>query len=156
MTKKEKPAKKNLRAVPCSCSLQGAIEDGYSRLAELRDECQEIVDNASDGLRETQRIQTLDETANTLSETDSEIDVPETIAELIVNYTEDRRKSKSHSRATRCSEATELLSAAKSVAEEWLLENEGTNEGDEVQSFIDELDEMINNAEGCEFPGMYG
>lgn len=152
----KKTTKKNLRAVPCSCSLQGAIEDGYSRLSELRDECQELVDNASDSLRETQRIQTMEETANSLSDSESEPDVPKVIADIVVSYTEDQRKSKSHSRATRCSEAVTLLEAAKWGAEEWLAENEESDDCDDVQSMIDGLEEMISNAEGCEFPGMYG
>jgi cysteinyl-tRNA synthetase len=146
--------KQNLRAVPCSCSLQGAVEDGYSRLQELMNECQEIVDNAPDSLRDSQRIQTLEETASQLQDSDDTPEVPEAIAELIVNYTEDQRKSKSQSRSTRCAEACDLLGAAKGTAEEWLEENEDND--DEVQSLIDALDEMISNAESCEFPGMFG
>jgi Rad3-related DNA helicase len=149
-------AKQNLRAVPCSSSLQGAVEDGYARLEELRDECQEIVDNASDSLRETQRIQTLEETANQLSGADDMPEVPEALDGVVVCYTEDRRKNKSHSRATRCAEAVSLLYYAKEASEEWLADNAEHESTDDVQNMIDSIDEMISNAESCEFPGMFG
>ena len=149
-------SKQNLRAVPCECTLLGAIEDAYSQLEELQSECQEIVDNASEGLSQTQRIQTFEETADALGAADSVPDVPADVADITVRYTEDRRKSKSHSRATRCAEACELLHAATDTLSEWLDTCEDDELKDECQSLIDELEEMLGNAEGCEFPGMYG
>lgn len=56
-------------------SFYSAISDAYTELAELRDEVREVVDNAPEGLSETQRIQTLGETADRLDEfVDSEPD----------------------------------------------------------------------------------
>jgi Rad3-related DNA helicase len=153
---KTQSAKINLRSVPCQCSLQGAIEDGYSRLEDLMSECQEIVDNASEGLSQTQRIQTLEETASNLSGADSQPDVPEGLSEVVVSYTEDRRKSKSHSRATRCAEACELLSAAVAAIQEWSDASEDVELKDEAEQLCSEIEDMISNAEYSEFPGMFG
>lgn len=155
-------------------------EDACSALEELGSECREIVDNASEGLQQTQRIQTFDETAGTL-ESISTPDVPACIADLAIEYTEavPTRKRQSPSRATRCANAVSVLNAAKDAAETWLEEhpeidcddeeehdakvNAGEVEGgytnddrSEVEQFISELDDIIGNAEGCEFPGMYG
>jgi hypothetical protein len=157
-------AKKNLRAVPVTSTVLGCIEGGYSYLAELQSECQEIVDNASEGLSETQRIQTLSETADALSSADSQPDVPEFLQDIEVTYTEDRRKSKSHSRATRCGEACCYLSTAIEGIGEWIdeqpageeLTDEISGQVEEAEVLRDELQELLDAAEGCEFPGMYG
>ena len=152
-------AKINLRAVPCTGSVLGLIEGAYAELESLRDEVQEIVDNASEGLAETQRIQTLDETAQALDFVDSMPDVPEQVQDLVVNYTEDQRKSKSHSRASRCSEAVELLNGVVGVLQEY-VENHNASDSDyedtdEVEQLLSELEDAVGYAEGAEFPGMY-
>ena len=151
-------AKVNLRAVPCTGSVLGLIEGAYSELEALHDECQEIVDNASDGLSQTQRIQTFEETANTLDFADSVPDVPEVVQDLEVHYTEDRRKSKSTSRATRCSESCNLLYGVVAALDAWLDDDSNSEheDRDDVESLKDDLENNINEAEGCEFPGMYG
>jgi hypothetical protein len=152
-------SKPNLRAVPVTTTVSSAVEDAYSALEELQSECQELVDNATEATSQTQRIQTMDETANSLSAADSPPDVPEFLADLEVTYTEDRRKSKSTSRATRCAEACTVLNAVVDAIEEWISDQ--TEEGNdsqeaEAQELRDAIQEMIDAAEGCEFPGMYG
>jgi len=155
-------AKVNLRAVPVTGSLLGCIEAGYNDLSELHNECQEIVDNASDGLSQTQRIQTLTETADALYEADNTPDVPEFLQDVEVTYTEDRRKSKSTSRASRRDEACQYLYAAIEGIEQWIEDHSGDGEdglSDEIQEaeeLRDTVQELIDAAEGCEFPGMYG
>jgi hypothetical protein len=132
------------------------VEDGYSRLEELRDECQEVVDTAPESLSGSQRIQTMGETADQLSGADDPPEVPEALGGVVVCFTEDRRKSKSHSRVTRCAEAVSLLYAAKEAVEEWLADNAQSEAVEEVQSMIDSIDDLISSAESCEFPGMFG
>ncbi len=150
--------KVNIRAVPVQESLESALEGGFSELNDLMNECQEIVDNATEALQQTQRIQTLEQTASELYQSDSAPDIPNALceADLQVNYTEDRRKSKSTSRATRCAEACAKLYAVIAAVELFLETNESADEEGEIQSFIDEVQEMIDSAEGCEFPGMFG
>lgn len=140
-----------------------SVSDAVSALTDLGDECREIVDNAEGGLKETSRIQTFEETAGTL-EGISEPDVPDCIADVAVEYGEQvpRRKARHPSRAVRCANAVALLQAASESAQQWLDDTEAapedTNEAerDEVQDFIDNLDNIISDAEGCEFPGMFG
>lgn len=145
-----------------------AVEDAISDLEELGNECREIVDNASDGLKETSRIQTFDETAGTL-EGISAPDIPECVADLTMTVTtqQSTRKGRGESRAVRCSNAVSVLQAASEAAQQWLDENEAAPaEGvstaehhalrDEVVDFIAEVDDIISDAESCEFPGMYG
>lgn len=141
----------------------GSVADAISELTGLGEECREIVDNAEGGLAETARIQTFDETASALEGVD-EPDVPQCIDELEVRYFEQRprRKARAASRAVRCSNAIALLQAVSEAAQQWLDDTEAapedTNEAerDEVRDFIDNLDNIIGDAEGCEFPGMFG
>ena len=151
--------------VPCTGTVS-SISDAISELESLGEECREIVDNAEGGLRETSRIQTFEETAGTL-ESVSEPDVPECIAELSINYGEQRptRKARSMSRQVRCSNAIAVLQAASEAAQQWLddtdcqpedMSSEKEEQRDEVQTFIDELDNIVGDCESCEFPGMYG
>ena len=158
------------RAVPCTGSVLGLIEGAYSELEALRDEVQEIVDNASEGLAQTQRIQTLGETADALYGADDVPDVPDAVATLRCTYTEDQRKSKSTSRASRCAEACTLLEAAVGELDDFISTAEDklcdmTDEGEkealeqskyEVEELRDTVQELLDNAQGAEFPGMYG
>lgn len=141
----------------------GSVSDAISELQSLGEECREIVDNAEGGLKETSRIQTFEETAGAL-EGISEPDVPECVDEVQVIWYEQRprRKARGASRAVRCANAVALLQAASEAAQGWLDDTEAapedTNEPEreEVQDFIDGLDNIISDAENCEFPGMFG
>lgn len=136
-----------------------AVSDACSSLEELGSECRELVDNASENLQQTSRIQTFEETAGTL-EGISEPDVPECISELPITYSEQvsTRKGRGESRSVRCSNAVSVLQAAESAAQEWYDDeaNAEHEDRDDVDAFITELQNIIGDAEGCEFPGMYG
>ena len=145
-----------------------SVEDAISNLEELGNECREIVDNASDGLKETSRIQTFDETADTL-EGISAPDIPECVADLTMTVTtqQSTRKGRGESRAVRCANEVAVLSAARDAVDEWIntrtgeIEDEGgsVDDDEDVQAaveFVGELENIISDAENCEFPGMYG
>jgi len=152
-------------------SATGTVSDAESAidsLKELGSECREIVDNASDGLKETQRIQTLEETADALEDLDMP-DIPEAVAGLSFDYhvQENRRKGRGPSRAVRRDNEVELLSACQSAVDQWVgeriaeIEEEGGNPDDhdevqEAEQFSSELGDIISNAESAEFPGMFG
>lgn len=153
--------------VPCQSNVS-AISDAVSAIEDLASECREIVDNAEGGLRETSRIQTFDETAGTL-EGISEPDVPECVADLPINYNEQRvtRKGRSESRAVRRDNALAVISAAREAVDEWVntrtgeIEDAGgsVDDDDEVQAaveFVGELENIESELENCEFPGMFG
>lgn len=154
-------AKKNLRCVPQTGTVQQLISDGYSELLCLCEEADEIVQNAPESLFETDRIQTFSSTVDALSDADSEPDVPECVAELPITYYVDQRKSKSTSRATRCGEACDLLDRAVGELDDWLSrENSEDDDGEEARASVvslrDEVQNMIDNAQGTDWPGMYG
>ncbi|CAA2367836.1 hypothetical protein [Xylella phage Bacata] len=153
--------------VACQSNVS-AISDAISSLEELGSECREIVDNASENLQQTSRIQTFEETASTL-EGISEPDIPDCIADLPINYNEQRstRKGRGESRAVRRDNALAVISAAREAADEWINTRTGEHEDagssidddEEAQAvveFVGELENLESDIEGCEFPGMYG
>jgi leucyl aminopeptidase (aminopeptidase T) len=162
----KKPRKKRspFKHVPCKSTF-GAVDDAFNALEELASECREVVDNASEGLSQTERIQALDETAGTL-ESITAVEVPTVLQERELEYVEtvptDKRRSPS--RATRRDNAVAVLHAAHETAMELFEDAEfKAQNGDdwesleqELQQFCDGLDEAIGEAEGCEFPGMFG
>jgi hypothetical protein len=136
-----------------------SAEDAINSLIDLGNECREIVDNASEGLAQTQRIQTLDEVAGTLENLDTP-DLPECVRDLGISYQEQvwRRKRGGPSRNARRSNETAVLFAVVGALEEWLDDeaNAEHDDRDEVESAKDELQNIAEEADGCEFPGMYG
>jgi hypothetical protein len=136
-------------------SIADAVSGAFSALEELASECREIVDNASEGLSQSQRIQTLDETAGQL-ESLSEAAVPEKFGEIRVKYFEATKK-RGVSRAVRCSNAVTALQAVVEACDERLEElAEEDDARADVETLRDECQTAIDEAEGCEFPGMYG
>ena len=170
-------------------SFNGSFETALSTLSELEslaEECREIVDNASEGLKNTQRIQTFEQTADTLEGIDVNVDIPDSLTDEVVDWSEGEqtRKGRSLSRADRRDNA---IAGAQAVAERCReIENEDepeleerredeTDEGwseresmwnaehdewetrkDDACTLADTLEELIGEVEGCEFPGMYG
>lgn len=153
--KRKTPAYKSKLISGTVSDISGAISD----LESLAEECREIVDNASEGLSETQRIKTFGETADAL-ENVQEPEIPGCIAETCIDYTEmvPSRKGRGTSRSTRRDNAVSLLESARDAAQEFLDEEENAEHADrdEVQTFIDEVENIVSEVEGCEFPGMYG
>jgi hypothetical protein len=155
---KKKPAKApKWRSVPHKSTVGAAADDARSELTTLGEECREIVDNASEGLANTQRIQTLGETADTL-EGLNEVDIPEKVQEVEVEWTEqvpyDKRRGPS--RDTRCSNAVQCLQACAEALRTWAEDAPDEEAESEAHSTADELDEIAGEAESLEFPGMFG
>jgi hypothetical protein len=118
------------------------VASAFADLQSLGEECREVVDNVSDnpGLSSTQRIQTMDDTANAI-ENLSEPNVPAEVADMEVTY--DTAANGASSRGGRAGEIADMLrscqEATKSVAKD----------------FADELESLIDEIEGLEFPSMY-
>lgn len=140
----------SVRFKPRTARLVDLVNEAFSELESLAGECREIVDNASEGLSQTQRIQTFEETANIL-EGLCEPEVNKSIEDTQVTYSsmESSRKGRGLSRANRCSEAVNSLNAVVEALEQ-------LPETDETSNLKNELEEAANEAEGCELPGMYG
>lgn len=150
------------------------ISDAINGLVELGNEIREVVDNATEAGKATNRIQTLEATADVL-ENFSEPDVPECLNSTSIKWNEFQPRSKRAglSRSNRCANFVAVLQSAKDAAEDAqsgfetdvavaVEQKDETDEAehrekvDACQSFMDELDNIISEAEGCEFPGMYG
>lgn len=145
------------------------VEDAYSEIESLASEARECADNMEAGnLGQTQRCQTFAETADTL-EGISAPDVPDAFDEVEVVRLP--TLSDSTSRAHRLSEAVSDLQLACDEVESWLEDNkqsgaDATDEeeekeddevdADEVEAAIQEIRDHADEAEGVEFPGMYG
>ena len=128
-------------------TVDDAIRSAFSIIEDLANEVREVVDNAADtNFASTQRIQTLEETADTL-EQHTEADVPDALQaiEVTVVTVVKRRQS----RADRRDEACSYLAAVIDL----LNEREDDTEAEELAG---ELQEIQDEWEGAEFPGMYG
>lgn len=137
-----------------------AVSAGWGEISSLAEEVREIVDNAPEGLNQTQRIQTLDETANYLENID-EPEVPEALSGVRVEWTQllPRTARRGLSRADRCSNAVAALEVAATAAQTWMddhEEEEGGEDHDAVLEFLDSVQGAIDDAEAAEFPGMFG
>ena len=73
--------------------------------------------------------------------------VPDALASLTISYKE--LPSKSSSRATRCGGAANDLQRVVDLLE-------GLEDNDDAETLREELETAIVEAEGCEFPGMFG
>ncbi len=153
------------KPVTTEYSVADAIANGYSELQSLRDEMQEIVDNMSGAnMEHLPKYETANEACDTLGNfCDDEPEVPEEAGAGRIQVTEmvNKRKGRGPSRSVRCGNAVSMLEAAKAHLEtlqEAAEEGEGEKEAgdDDFQTLIDKLEEDIGEAEGVEFPGMYG
>ena len=131
-------------------TIADVISQAYGELEALAQEAREIVDNATEGLQQTQRIQTFESTADEL-ESISEATVPEAVASIEIEYPvwQNARKGRGLSRADRCSWACALLDCVVDA-----LSEKGDIE--EIAEFTDTLESDKSSVEGGEFPGMYG
>ena len=156
------------------CGVIACVEHFYSEIEELASECREVVDNATGGLAETQRVQTLGETADTLENIQNNEDISSLLSdkeceELIQVGIMIKVKSKRTppSRDVRASNAISHATAAVEWLTAWYenLEEQYPDEDDEselkasieaVKEFVSTLEDHISEVEGAEFPGMFG
>jgi hypothetical protein len=137
-----------------SDDMESAVSEAFSEICSLAEEAREIVDNAPDGLRESERIQTFEQTADTL-ESLGEPEVSAVISTVPVCCTLalPKRKGRGLSRASRMGNAISIIDGCmealnaipeKDVRHAAALDLHG------------ELEAAMSEAEGCEFPGMFG
>ncbi len=152
-----------------------AISSAFSQLEDLASECREVVDNAPENLRDSQRITTLGEAADAL-ESLSEPSVPDGLDDVRCQWQENIHPRAS--RAQRRDNATAALSAVYSALEDHIAElderiesgktEDGTtdltqDQRDELESQKSDAEELMgeverarDEADGVEFPGMFG
>lgn len=158
--------KRQPRFEPIMTNVGDAVSTAFSMLEELKDELQNWYDNLPESFQSGSKGDTLQEAIDAL-ENIVEPDVSENVRDAAVTYQQDRKAT---SRAKRCAEACTILDACigglQEVAQDWrekAAKGQTGNEGedldalaDECDTLIDELDTAKSDAEGVEFPGMYG
>jgi hypothetical protein len=129
--------------------LSDAINNAFDELQNIGGECRESVDSAPEGLNATQRVETLDETANVLEGLE-EPDVSAELAEIKVSLPKHR---KPRYRPDRWDIALGILAACIEA-----LDNidESDPRHQEACDLRSELESASTDAEMCAFPGTHG
>jgi len=137
-----------------------SISDAFSAIEELGSEMRETYDNMEGAnMGHMSKCEMAGEAADTL-EGFSEPDVPEFLQDIEISYSEsvNKRKGASCSRAVRLANACAVFEAACAAIEQWLDDNESASEEqrEEAEQLKGDIEEICNEAEGVEFPGMFG
>jgi hypothetical protein len=140
------PPRKGKKSKVEETELARAVNDAFAKLTELAEECREVVDNAPDGLSQTQRIQTLDETANALENLE-EPSVADELAGIKVSFP----TYKTRSRADRRDASVGIIEACVNA----LALDESDPRFQAASDLRNELENAVSEAECCEFPGMF-
>lgn len=154
--------------------LGSGIDGAVSDLKELGDEMRSWYDNMSENLQGGDKGIAVEECADALEGID-EPNVPDELTALAFPYTQMKPSGKKGApRWMRRDNAVTILECAKARLEEWIeLRNIDLDPGDEdveetqeridaqarvdeAQELVDALDTIIDDANGVEFPGMYG
>lgn len=149
----------------------GQLADAISELQSLAEEAREICDNMPENLHSTPRYEAFDATAEALESID-EPDIPGCLDGMGVFFAElvpARRRPLS--RVSRRDNAVFILEGCKLAAEDFLDEQKEIEEVwdeetqgefephaelEDVEYFISALTDIIDWANDCEFPGMFG
>ena len=141
-----------------------------TEIGDLRDEMQGWVDNMSGtSLENTGRYQMASDAANILSRVDDiqfdeiwdAVNAAECLTEDLKNLEYEvgifkvKSKRQYPSRAYRLSNAISAINGAIERLRDF-LEPYGEDEVDEVRRVIDEVESVVQELDGVEFPGMYG
>lgn len=155
-------------------TLTGCLEYFYSEVEELASECREVIDSAPEGLQSTDRITTFESTADVLENvTASQIELSDEVKALFteplaIAVMRNRRKGRGPSRSSRCSNACAYGEAAANALEAWCDEHADKSDTvigttkittdlvEEVKNMVNELRDQVDEAQGTEFPSMFG
>lgn len=145
-------------------TIAGAWEDGKSIIESLGESMREWADNMEENFGNTLKYETVSTTAETLQEID--VTIPDELesesAKFTFKYqtlTLSPSKQRHRSRASQCSDACEIWNALVSFLDEIADSTDSTytqEERDAASSMSGDVQNAIDEAEGCEFPGMYG
>jgi FKBP-type peptidyl-prolyl cis-trans isomerase (trigger factor) len=132
-------------------TIADAVSEAFGIFEELAGEMGEWGDNIEEKFSTTAKYDTIRTTQETL-EGLIEPDIPDSLGKIEIERYEVKQKRR-QSRANRCSEAVLILEDCMEALDS--IEDEAKNK-EEAKLLYDELDTAKGEAEGCEFPGMYG
>ena len=137
------------KLIKIETTVADAVSTAFGVITELAEEMRDAFDNTPKSLQQSGVGEARGEAADTL-ESISEPDVPEDMADIKIEF-ETLPLMARASRAQRLSDGLHYAYLAIEAAEA----AEGLDE-DEVSTFTTEVQDMIDEAEGVEFPGMFG
>ena len=159
-------AKAAPKFLPREMSMADAVSDAMSELQALGEEMREAYDNTPESLQQSGVGEARGEAADNL-ENLNEPDVPEALQAVVVSWSVRELSpsaARKQSRSDRRDAALETLSAVTAKLED--IKDYEAKEGEapeytesqreEAESFLDEVQTLIDDAEAVEFPGMYG
>jgi hypothetical protein len=132
-------------------TIADAVSNAFSILEELGGEMGEWGDNIEEKFSTTAKYETIRATQETL-EGLIQPDIPDGLGKIEIEVAEPNRKRK-QSRASRCSEAIIILETCMEALDD--IEDEAQYK-EAATLLSEELDNAKAEAEGVEFPGMYG
>lgn len=164
-SKKKKAVKHRApKMIEHECTISGAWEDGKSIIETLGEEMRAWADNMEEKFGTTQKYETVSTTAETLEGID--VTIPEEFEgeenkKFIFKYSTvalSPSKMRHRSRANQCSDAVEiwnnLVTYLDQISED---EKEYTKEErDAAENMSSEVQNAIDEVEGCEFPSSFG
>lgn len=126
--------------------IEDAVGEAFSEYESLCGELQDWYDNLPESFQNGDRGERLQDATNTLENVLGDTpDVPESLREVPVYYVPSEKIS---SRSDRCSEATAILQSVVDVLD-------SMEENEDAEQLSNDLANVIGEAEGVEFPGMY-
>lgn len=141
-------AKRTKRPEPREVTLADAVSEAIGEFTTLGEEFREICDNTPDSLQGSELYETRDATASTLEGID-EPSVPESLSEIKVTIQDQTPRRRGYSRAARCEHSIYILQTCIDALHE-------LEDNDDAYDFASDLENIVGEAEGCEFPGMFG
>jgi hypothetical protein len=136
-------------------TVESAVNEAVTMLTELGEELRGWADNIEEKFGSTEKYGRIDEAASTLEAIEEpEVDGDQLKALVVTAMFSTKKKP---SRADRRDEATMLLDGAAQALREH-AETEGLAEAvkQTAEQAADDIEAVKDEAEGVEFPGMYG
>ncbi|HEX2557439.1 MAG TPA: hypothetical protein VHK86_03880, partial [Nitrososphaera sp.] len=132
--------------------------EAYGELQTLGEEMREAYDNTPESLQNSGVGEARGEAADNL-ENISEPNVPEELMGDKFTFKFNSSTKKKTSRSDRRYEAVETLQAVSAFLGDIEENRDGKYSKEEVQAasdFVQDIDQMVDEAEAVDFPGMYG
>lgn len=133
-------------------TVSSLVSDAFSELQGLGEELREWYDNLPEQFQENRSD--IDDAASALEYLEEPDECPEVVAAVEVKYYNTMRNRTG--RSARGSQATHELGCAVAAMEEWMEGNAEHKDHDDVEAFRDSVQALIDEADGVEYPGMYG
>lgn len=144
------PREKWIRFTTRKGTLADAVSEAYGEITALAEEMRSWADNMEERLSHTEKYERVSEAADAL-EAMSEPDIPDGLGDKECDILTDhgKRRNRPPSRADRASAAATNLDNAMAVLDE-------LEDNDEAEQLRSDLENIKDELEGVEFPGMYG